>query len=135
MARQIYVNLAVENVQRSQEFYTALGFRVEPKFTNEQAASMVIEENSIYVMLLGKEFFATFTNRELCDATKATEVLNCLSCESRQEVDDLVAKAVAAGGSTFRPTQDLGFMYAHAFADPDGHIWELAFMDMSAMQG
>lgn len=126
--RQIYVNLPVGDLSRAMEFFTGLGFEFDPKFTNEKGAGMRIEEN-IFVMLLTKEFFATFTNREVCDATTATEVLLCLSCESRQQVDDLVAKAVALGGSMPRPAKDHGFMYEHAFADPDGHIWELAYMD------
>jgi uncharacterized protein len=132
--RQIYVNLPVENLSRSMEFFKALGFSFNPQFTNEKGAGMQIEEN-IFAMLLTKEFFATFTNREVCDATKATEVLICLSCESRQQVDEMVAKAVASGGSVPRVAKDHGFMYEHAFADPDGHIWEVMYMAPGATPG
>lgn len=131
MARQIYVNLPVENLPRSMEFFTALGFHFDPKFTSEKGAGMQIEEN-IFTMLLTKEFFATFTPREICDASKATEVLICLSCESRQQVDELVAKAVSLGGTLPRKANDHGFMYEHAFADLDGHIWELMYMAPTA---
>lgn len=89
---------------------------------------MIIGDNS-FVMLLVERFFRTFTRKELCDAKKSTEVLVCLSCASRTEVDDLVAKAVAAGGAVARPPKDHGFMYEHAFEDLDGHIWELVYME------
>lgn len=82
------------------------------------------------VMLLSHDFFSQFTPRPIADAIQATEVLVAISCDSREEVDETVARALAAGGSTFRPVQDLGFMYSQAFTDPDGHIWELAYMDM-----
>lgn len=131
MKRQIYVNLPVENLSRSMAFFKGLGFEFDSKFTNEKGAGMHIEEN-IFAMLLTKEFFATFTDREICDAKKATEVLICLSCESRQQVDDMVAKAVALGGSTPRKANDHGFMYEHAFADLDGHIWEVMYMEPGA---
>ena len=131
MARQIYVNLPVKNLERTRAFFTALGFSFEPKFSNENAACMVVGEN-IFVMLLVEAFFKTFTKKEICDATKSTEVLVCLSCDSRGHVDDLVAKASAAGGMIPRPPQDHGFMYAHAFEDLDGHIWELVYMQPGA---
>lgn len=131
MARQIYVNLPVKDLKRSLAFFTALGFRFEPKFTNDKAACMVVGEN-IFVMLLVESFFKTFTKKELCDAKKSTEVLVCLSCDSRAHVNDLVAKATAAGGAIPREPQDHGFMYGHAFEDLDGHIWELIHMEPSA---
>ncbi|WP_148714009.1 VOC family protein [Chitinolyticbacter meiyuanensis] len=130
MSRQIFVNLPVRDLPRTKEFFAALGFEYNAQFTNEQAACMVVS-NDIYVMLLVEEFFKTFTAKKLVDAHSATEVLVCLSCDSRSEVDALVAKAVAAGGKIPRPPQDYGFMYGHAFEDLDGHIWELAYMDMS----
>lgn len=131
MNKQIYVNLPVKNLPRSKEFFAGLGFSFNLQFTNDQAACMVISD-TIYVMLLVESFFQGFTNRPISDATKATEVLICLSCDSRAEVDELVAKAVSAGGKTPRPSRDHGFMYGHAFEDPDGHIWELMYMDTSA---
>jgi predicted lactoylglutathione lyase len=131
MSRQIFVNLPIKNMERSKAFFGALGFSFNPKFTNEQGACVVISD-TIYVMLLVEPFFQTFTKKPIADATRTTEVLVCLSCASRAEVDDLVRKAVAAGGSTPNAPQDHGFMYGHGFQDLDGHIWELAYMDPSA---
>ena len=125
--QMIFVNLPVTDVQRARKFYTGLGFTINEQFSNEQAACVVISE-SIYVMVLVREFFATFTGKPVSDAHKQTEVLLCLSTTSREATDTLVAKAVAAGGSAPRPAKDHGFMYQHGFEDPDGHIWELAFM-------
>jgi len=130
MARQIYVNLPVKDLKRSLAFFTALGFGFEPKFTNDNAACMILGEN-IFVMLLVERFFKTFTKKALCDAKKSTEVLVCLSCDSRAHVTDLVSKATAAGGTIPREPQDHGFMYGHAFEDLDGHIWELIYMEPS----
>jgi predicted lactoylglutathione lyase len=127
MARQIFVNLPVKDLARSVAFFTSLGFSFNPQFTDEQGTCMIVDDN-IFVMLLTEGFFGTFTSRPVCDAKAATEVLVCLSCDSRAEVDDLVAKAVAGGGAAPRPSQDHGFMYQHGFEDPDGHVWELAFM-------
>ena len=131
MSRQIYVNLPIKNMERSKAFFGALGFSFNPQFTNEQGACMVIADD-IYAMLLVEPFFQTFTKKPIADATKSTEVLVCLSCESRAEVDQLVKKAVAAGGSAPNAPQDHGFMYGHGFQDLDGHIWELVYMDPNA---
>ena len=131
MHKQIFVNLPVTDLPRSKKFFEALGFHFEPKFTNDQGACMVISD-TIFAMLLTREFFQTFTGKSLVDASRSTEVLVCLSCESRAEVDALVAKALAAGGQAPRAPQDHGFMYGHGFEDPDGHIWELMYMDVAA---
>jgi predicted lactoylglutathione lyase len=131
MTRKIFVNLPIKNMQRSKAFFAALGFSFDPQFTNEQGACMVISDSS-YVMLLVEPFFQTFINKQIADAGKTTEVLICLSCESRAEVDELVRKAVAAGGSTPNAPQDHGFMYGHGFQDLDGHLWEVMYMDPSA---
>jgi predicted lactoylglutathione lyase len=128
MHKQIFLNIAVDNLERSKAFFSKLGFTFEPKFTDENAACMIVGEN-IFTMLLTKPFFSTFTSKPLSDPSKTTEALICLSCDSRAEVDDLVAKAIAAGGTAPRKPQDYGFMYGHGFEDPDGHIWELAYMD------
>jgi predicted lactoylglutathione lyase len=125
--RQIFVNLPVKDLPRSVAFFTALGFSFNPQFTNENATCMIVDEN-IFVMLLVEPFFQGFIKKTICDAHKNTEVLVCLSCESRAEVDELAAKAVAAGGTIPREPEDHGFMYGHAFEDPDGHIWELVYM-------
>ena len=127
MTRQIFVNLPVADVARAQAFYLGLGFRLEPKFSNEAAASIVISD-SLLVMLLGRPFFGTFTKKPICDARAATEVILCLSCDSRAEVDELAARALAGGGSLPSAPQDHGFMYGHGFEDPDGHLWELVYM-------
>jgi uncharacterized protein len=132
MAREIFVNLPIKNMERSKAFFGALGFTFNPQFTNEQGACMVIEDGSIYAMLLVEPFFQSFTKKPIADASKSTEVLICLSCASRAEVDDLVKKAIAAGGSTPNAPQDHGFMYGHGFQDLDGHLWELMYMDPNA---
>jgi len=133
MATQIYVNLPVRNLERSVEFFSQLGFAFNPQFTDETATCMIVSDD-IYVMLLTEAKFKGFTPKAICDATKATEVLICLSRESRADVDDMVRKAVAAGGTTYNEPQDHGFMYGHGFQDPDGHIWELVYMNAGAMK-
>ncbi|KGM39414.1 extradiol dioxygenase [Aquabacterium sp. NJ1] len=131
MLRQIFVNLPIKDMARSQAFFKALGLKFNPRFTNEQGASLEIAEN-IYAMLLVEPFFQGFTKLPLCDARKATEVLIALSCDSREEVEDMVRKAVAAGGTTPNEPKDYGFMYQHGFADLDGHQWEVFYMNMDA---
>lgn len=128
MHEQIYVNLPVKDLQRSIDFFTRLGFTFDERFTNELATCMVVGPN-IYVMLLSEPFFQGFIgDKQIADAHRATEALICISCNSRAQVDGLVAQASAAGGRIPRPAQDHGFMYGHAFEDLDGHIWELMFM-------
>ena len=127
MSRQIFVNLPVRDLDASVAFFTALGFGFNPQFTDENATCMVVADD-IFVMLLVESYFRTFTDRAVVDARTQTEVLVCLSCGSDGEVDDLVAKAVAAGGRAHRTPQDHGFMYGHGFEDPDGHVWELVHM-------
>ncbi|HVZ44799.1 MAG TPA: VOC family protein [Ramlibacter sp.] len=133
MARKIFVNLPVRDLQRSQAFFKALGFSVNPQFTNEQGACMVIS-GDIFAMLLVEPFFQTFTNKPLADAARSTEVLVALSCDSREEVDTFVKKALAAGGTSPMKPQDHGFMYGHGFTDPDGHMWEVVWMDPAHVQ-
>jgi predicted lactoylglutathione lyase len=131
MATKIFVNLPVKDLNRSIEFFTKLGYTFNPQFTNENATCMIIAED-ISVMLLVETFFKTFTKKEIADATKTTEVLITLSAESKEAVDELVAKAVAAGSTTPNPKQEQDFMYGHGFQDLDGHLWEVMWMDMSA---
>jgi len=131
VARQIYVNLAIKDIDRSKVFFAQLGFAFEPRFSTESAACMILNETT-FVMLMTEPFFRTFTQKQLCNTKSGTEVLICLSCESRAEVDGIVASAVAAGGSVPREPEDRGFMYGHAFEDLDGHLWELIFMDTCA---
>jgi uncharacterized protein len=130
MSTKIFVNLPVKNLNNSVEFFTKLGFKFDPKFTDETATCMIVAED-IFVMLLTETMFQTFTPKKICDATKSTEVLVCLTADSREKVNDMVRKAVAAGGTTYNEPQDHGFMYGHGFEDLDGHIWELICMEPS----
>jgi predicted lactoylglutathione lyase len=132
VSRKIFVNLPVKDLNRSVKFFSQLGFTFNPQFTDETATCMVVSDD-IFVMLLTEPKFREFTPKAICDATRSTEVLVCLSCEDRGEVDEMVRKAVAAGGSTYNDPQDHGFMYAHGFQDPDGHIWEVMHMDAGAV--
>jgi uncharacterized protein len=111
---------------------TKLDYKFNSQFTDETAACMIISED-IYVMLLTYAKFKEFTPREICDAMKSTEVLVCLSCESRDKVNDMVKRAIAAGGTTYAMSKDYGFMFQHGFQDLDGHIWELIYMEQSAI--
>lgn len=133
MATKIFVNLPVKALKRSVEFFTRLGYKFNPQFTDESAACMIVSED-IYVMLLTQSKFKEFTPKKICDATKSTEVLVCLSCESRDQVNDVAGKAVAAGGTTYAQSKDHGFMYQHGFQDLDGHIWDLIHMEPSAIK-
>jgi predicted lactoylglutathione lyase len=133
MARKIFVNLPVKNLNNSVEFFTKLGFSFNQQFTDETATCMIVTDD-IFVMLLTEEKFKTFTPKEICDTKKQTEVLVCLSLESRAKVDEMVRKAVAAGGTTYNEAVDHGFMYGHGFQDLDGHLWELIYMEPGAIQ-
>jgi predicted lactoylglutathione lyase len=124
----IFVNLPVRDLEASKKFFAALGYSFNPQFTDENATCMVISE-SIFVMLLVEPYFATFSPKPLCDARTHTEVITCLSAESRAAVDVLVDKAIAAGGSEPMPMRDYGFMYQRGFQDLDGHLWEVVHMD------
>ena len=133
MAKMIFVNLPVTDLPRSMMFYEAVGFTNNPMFTNEQAASMQWSDE-IAVMLLTHDFWKTFTDRAIPNAHESAQVFLCLSHDSREEVDAIVAKAGAAGGiAEPTPTQDHGFMYGSSFEDPDGHIWENVWMNMDAV--
>lgn len=133
MATKIFVNLPVKDLEKSKEFFTKIGFTINPQFTDDKAACVVISED-IFAMILREEFFKTFIPRtEIADATKATEVLVALSAESKEGVDELANKAIAAGGSQLREPEDHGFMYSRSFQDLDGHIWEVVWMDMAAV--
>jgi predicted lactoylglutathione lyase len=132
-ARKIFVNLAVRDLEKTKQFFSALGFSFNPKFTDNNAACMIVNDEA-FVMLLTQPFFKTFTKREVCDTSKYTEGLLALSCESRAEVDEMVKKALAAGGRHAKDPQDHGFMYGWSFYDPDGHHWEVFWMDPKAAQ-
>jgi predicted lactoylglutathione lyase len=132
MTTEIFVNLPVKDLNKSIEFFTQLGFKFNPQFTDETATCMIVADH-VFVMLLTHDKFKMFTPKEICDATKSTEVLVCLSCDSRAQVDEMVRKAVAAGGTTYDEPQDHGFMYGHGFQDLDGHIWEIIYMEPNAI--
>jgi predicted lactoylglutathione lyase len=133
MTRNIFVNLPVQDLERSKAFFTALGFRINPQFTGETAACVVISD-TIYAMLLVHAHFSQFTPKPIADATTSTEVLVALSCASADEVRSLCTTAFAHGARRIREPQDLGFMFQWAFEDLDGHIWELFWMDPAHLQ-
>ena len=128
MATKIFVNLPVKDLNRSVDFFSKLGYKFNQQFTDEKATCMIIGED-IFVMLLAEEFFKTFTKKQIVDATKSTESIICLSADSREKVDEIVKKAIAAGGTSPNEKQDQGFMYGHGFQDLDGHLWEIMWMD------
>ncbi len=132
MSTKIFVNLPVKDLNKSVEFFTKLGYKFNPQFTDETATCMIVSED-IFVMLLTEAKFKTFTPNLICDARKSTEVLVCLSSDSLAAVDEMVRKAMAAGGNTYNEPQDHGFMYGHGFQDLDGHIWEFIYMEPSAV--
>ena len=132
MATKIFINLPVKNLDKSMEFFTNLGFSFNPQFTDEKAASMIVNEN-IFVMLLTENYFQTFTRKELCDSAKATEVLIALDTNSRDEVKEIVSKAQSLGGQIYSEAKDHGWMYQHSFADLDGHQWEFVYMDATQL--
>ena len=134
MPQMIFVNLPVTDLARSQAFYEAVGAVNNPAFTDDTAACLVVTEGSIHVMLLTHEKWATFTSKTIPDAHTTAQVLLCVSADSRDEVDGQVDKAVKAGGKADpTPTQDFGFMYGRSYEDPDGHIWEVMWMDPTAI--
>jgi predicted lactoylglutathione lyase len=132
MGRQIYVNLPIKDVARSRAFFASLGFDFNPQFSDDKALCMIVADD-IFVMLLAETFFQGFTNKPVADATKTTEVLLCLSCESRDAVDKMVRQALAAGGRAPNARIDHGFMLQHGFEDLDGHQWEVMHMDPNAV--
>ncbi|MEU9185023.1 VOC family protein [Streptomyces sp. NPDC048484] len=132
--QMIFVNLAVSDVDASKKFFTELGYTINAQFSDENSASVVISD-TIVAMLLNKKRYADFTKKEIADSTRTSEVLLCLSAESREKVDELVDRAISAGGSASGEPQDHGVMYGRAFDDPDGHTWEVMWMDPAALQG
>ena len=135
MARMIFINLPVTDLDRSIAFYEAIGGRKEPKFSNQEAAMIVLSE-AIHVMLLKHDFYSTFTRKPIADAHQSSQVLLAISADSTGEVDATIEKAGAAGGVTDPgPKQDMGgMMYGRSFEDPDGHHWEVVWMDATAAE-
>ncbi|HEX8253326.1 MAG TPA: VOC family protein [Thermoanaerobaculia bacterium] len=133
MSREIFVNLPIKDLQKSMEFVSGLGFTFNPQFTDDKAACMIVNEKA-YVMLLTEQFFGGFTDNKVCDTSTHTEALFALSCTSRAEVDQIVRKAIDAGGRHAKDPNDHGFMYNWSFYDLDGHHWEVLWMDPAAVQ-
>ena len=134
MSTKVFINLPVKDLAKSKTFFEGLGYSFNPQFSDENAACMVISD-TIYAMLLVESYFKTFTNKEICDAKKSTEVLIALDAASKEEVQQMVAKAEELGAVIYKEPADHGWMYQHSFADLDGHQWELAYMDTSKMPG
>jgi len=132
-ARKIFVNLPVRDLKKSMAFFAALGFTFNAQFTDDKAACLIVSDEA-FVMLLSEAFFKTFTTRQLCDTASHSECLFALSCTSRDEVNELVNKAIAAGGARAMDSQDHGFMYGWSFYDLDGHHWEVIWMDPAFIQ-
>ena len=133
MTTKIFVNLPVEDLEKSKAFFAKLGYRFNPQFTDETAACMVITDD-IYAMLLTKAKFKEFTKKAIADATQTTEVLTCLSVDSKAKVDEMLDAALEAGATEARDPMDYGFMYGRSFNDLDGHIWEIIWMDPRAAE-
>jgi predicted lactoylglutathione lyase len=131
--RQLYVNLAVDDLERSVAFFTTLGFSFEPRYTDETATCMIVGEDA-FVMLVTKSKFSEFTKKPVVDASNQTEVLLAFSAASREGVDELTDAALASGGSAASDPIDHGFMYSRSFQDPDGHVWEVVWMDEAAAE-
>lgn len=132
-SRKIFLNLAVHDLRKSMEFFSTLGFGFNQQFTDEKAACMVISEEA-FVMLISEPFFRTFTKKEPCDTSRSNEALIALSCNSKAEVDEMVRKAIDAGGQHAMDPMDHGFMYGWSFYDVDGHHWEVLWMDPNSIQ-
>lgn len=133
METKIFVNLPVKNLEVTATFFAKMGYRFDPQFSDEKAKCMIISDD-IYVMLLVEPFFTSFTNREIPDTGKTSEVILALTMDSNQEVDDLMKKCIAAGGKDISRKQEVDFMYTRSFEDPDGHIWEVFHMDMAKVR-
>ncbi|TVP39186.1 VOC family protein [Candidatus Nitrosocosmicus arcticus] len=133
MTTKIFVNLPVKDLNRAVEFFTKLGFKFNPQFTDKNATCMIISED-IFVMLLVEEFFKTFTKKEICNTSKNIEAIIALSAESKEKVDEMINKAIEAGGAEPRKPQDHGWMYDRAFEDIDGHLWEIIYMNESELK-
>ena len=133
MTAKIFVNLPVKDLNKTIEFFTRLGFTFNPQFTDENATCMIVGEN-IFVMLLVDKFFKTFTKKDISDTSKNTEVIVALAVESREKVDQVINMAVGSGGREHKEPQDHGWMYGRGFEDINGHLWEIIYMDESALK-
>lgn len=133
MGRKLFINLPVADLDKSVTFFATLGFEFDAQFTNEDAASMIIGEDA-FAMLLVTPFFSTFTSKAIADTSTTAEVILAISADSREEVDQLTAKAFAAGAGEYNDPRDMGFMYSTSFQDLDGHLWEIVWMDLASVE-
>lgn len=133
MVNDIFVNLPVEDLERSKRFFSQLGYSFNQQFTDEKAACLILGDH-IYAMLLDKKFFNTFTTKTIADTNTTVEVITALMVGSKDEVDRLADNALKAGAAYYRDTEDMGFMYQRTFQDPDGHLWEVGWMDPSHVE-
>lgn len=134
MAKQIFINLPVSDLAKSRAFHEALGHTINPKFSDDNAVCVVVSD-TIYFMLLKREYFQTFTDRAICDTSSHIQTLIALDADSRTQVDAIMATAVANGGSEAGAARDYGFMYQRSFADPDGHVFEVFYMNEAEFPG
>lgn len=132
MVTNIFVNLPVKDLKKTMEFFKKLGFTFNKQFTDDKAASLEIGKN-IFAMLITEPFFKTFIKKEIADASKTAEVINAISVESKEQVDEMVDKAFAAGAVKYKEADDYGWMYSRSFQDLDGHLWEVLYMDLSKL--
>ncbi len=128
MAKQMFLNLPVKDLDKTVGFFTALGFEFNPDFTDENATCMIVNDNA-FVMLLVENYFKTFTSKQVADTGGTAEAILAFSVDSREGVDEVVRTALTSGGTASEEAQDYGFMYTHSFQDPDGHLWEVFWMD------
>ncbi len=133
MVTNIFINLPIKDLTKSMNFFKALGFDFNKQFTNEKAASLIIGEN-IYAMLVTEPFFKTFIKKEIADASTTTEAIVAISVESKAQVDELVDKALSAGATKYKETDDYDFMYSRSFQDLDGHLWEVLYMNPASVK-
>ncbi len=134
MKTSIFINIAVKDLDKSKAFFSQLGFTFNEQFTDETAASMVINDNIYYMLLTGNKFQSFIKDRAIADSNLVTESINALSVDSREAVDAFLDKVMMAGGIVFREPEDYGYMYARSFCDLDGHIWEIFWMDPNHVQ-
>lgn len=132
-SKNIFINLPVKDLKKSTDFFQALGFEFNPQFTDENTACMIVSDN-IFVLIMVEERFKEFSKKEIVDAATSSEAIFCLSAEGREQVDEVVNKALASGGQASNEPQDHGFMYGWGFQDLDGHLWEVVYIDESAME-
>ncbi|WP_269938434.1 VOC family protein [Arthrobacter sp. HY1533] len=133
MPTQVFINLPTSDLDRSKAFFEGVGWRIEPNFTDQNAACVVVDEG-IFLMILTKKFYETFTDKPIVDPATAIQVQTALSRDSREDVDAIMEKALASGGAEPRPAQEYGFMYSRDFEDPDGNLFSAVWMDPKAAE-